>query len=1085
MWIRLLGPLELRREGGPAIPVPETKVRTLLVALLAREGAPVTVDALAEDLWGDDPPADPGRALRTNVSKLRGVLAEADPEARDRITRGPAGYLLRVGPEEVDTGSFRALVRRARTEGHPAERARLLTEALDLWRGPALAGFTDALFAQPVAAGLETERTTAVEQRAEALLETGAHLAAVDTLAALTDEHPLRESAHKLYMQALYRVGRHAEALAVFERLRLRLADELGADPGPEVAALHTRILGHAPELAGPHTPEPSRPTLKGPGLPEPVTGLIGKDTEVEEVLGRTVTERLVTLVGPGGVGKTRLALETAHRLDDDFPGGVWWVELDGLPAEDGTGEVHTGCLVEAVAAAGGLRETALGNADANVSGLAGALRGKRTLLVLDSCEHLVGTVAALVGELIAGVPSVHCLATSREPLEVSGETVHEVLPLDVPAEDGEGETEEPSSAVRLFVARARGVSPGFVLDVQSRPLVEAICRDLDGLPLALELAANRVRALGPAEIAARLHDRFGLLTRGNRGVPERQRTLQAVVDWSWDLLSEPERIVLRGLSVHWGGCTLEAAEAVCSGGPLAGHEVMEPLASLVGRSLVIAEEHEGFLRYRLLRTISAYAARRLEEAGETRMRKDRHLGYQLRLAERGDTMLRRGEERTWLRRLSAEAADQRAAFDHAEDTGQVDEALRLANATSWHRWLVGRFGTVRRELARALELPGGSDVYRAVAVTELTALEMFTGTSTKPVEAARRAVGRYAGIDDPLPRARASGFLGDHLLELDEYPAAAEHLAEADAVLTEDGDPWAFAGLRFSQARLHWEHGDLRASEEAVAESLRVYRELGSGWGRMRVAPLTHRHARARGKHEEALEEAEGALVLAEELGLSGELCFWLFTVGDCHLAGGRIDRAADLFARARTAAAEVADTPGMLHALLGQARVARLRGHPEETARFLEEWSRRAGGKVPPRIIGTMLIERGRLAEVEGEVAQASECHARALETLLSTGSPTAIASALDGAAGARALAGDGSGAALLLGAAHRARGAQGDSSGVLSNGTDRARVTETVRALAGEGFAALFHEGAELSLERVQALITERTNPGTMRA
>ncbi|PZG09548.1 AfsR family transcriptional regulator, partial [Nonomuraea aridisoli] len=642
MRFGVLGPLQVRTEDGRPVEVAEPKVRALLADLLVHGGGPVPADRLVEDLWEDRAGRNPVGTLQARVSQLRRALGD-----RAAVLHGPGGY--RLAGCDCDAARFRALV--GRRSRDPRVRAEELGQALALWRGPAYAEFADAEFARAEAAGLEEARLAALEEQAEILLDLGEPV----DLGSLVARHPLRERLVAAHLRALYRGGRQGEALTAYAELRGRLAEELGVDPSPELTALHQAILRQDPAL---HRPAAAR---GGPtNLPAPLTELIGRDAEVASVRGLLGAARLVTLTGPGGVGKTSLALEAARGVT--APDGVWLVELAG--AIDPS---------EAVAAVLGVRDD---GALPLTSRLAAALAGKDVLLVLDNCEHLLdppdrSTVPGLVAELLRAVPGLRVLATSREPLGVTGERVRVVPPLPEP------------EAVRLFTARA-GVEPD--------ETVATVCRRLDGLPLALELAATRVRALGVQELADRLDDRFRLLSAGTRDAPARQRTLRAVIDWSWELLGEAERVVLRRLAVHADGCTLEAAEEVCAE---PGVDVLDTLARLVDRSLVVRVPGP---RFRLLESVAAYCVERLCEAGELDLIRDRHARYYTALAGRAD--LRGPGQREWLARLDAETANLRLALSGPHP-------LRLVNALAWYWILRGRLREARRSLTTALNATG------------------------------------------------------------------------------------------------------------------------------------------------------------------------------------------------------------------------------------------------------------------------------------------------------------------------------------------------------------------------------------------
>ncbi|MEV5828679.1 BTAD domain-containing putative transcriptional regulator [Spirillospora sp. NPDC052242] len=693
MRFGVLGPLEIRTDDGRPVRVPELKVRLLLAALLAAGGRPVSAERLIRDLWGDDLPARPAAALRVKVSQLRRALDDAEPGGRSLVAARAPGYALAAAPDAIDSLRFETLA--ARTDPDARARASALTEALALWRGPAFADFADAPFAVAAADRLEERRLTAREDLAEARLALGEHRALVADLTDLAGRHPLRERLQAALMRALYGAGRQHEALQCYERVRNRLRDELGLDPGPELTALQRAILRQDPSLDVPAA-VPARPAPLAPArLPVPRTALIGRDGEPDAIVAALRASRLVTVTGPGGVGKTRLALEAAARTGDAFPEGVVLVELAG---------VAPGGVAEAVTAAAGLPERGGTHAAEPVEGLA----GRRALLVLDNCEHVIEPAAKLVDALLATGAELRVLATAREPLGISGEHLHPVSPLPVPppdlpsSEDGVRRLAEVP-AVRLFVARAAAADPGFVLDASNAAAVAAVCRRLDGLPLALELAAARVRALGPATLAARLDDRFRVLRSERRDVPPRQRTLHAAIAWSWEPLAPAERAVLRRLAVHAGGCTLEAAEETCAGGDVDRAEIMDVIVRLVDRSLVLPADGPGGVRYRLLESVAAYALDRLADAGETGDVQERHDDYYARVAECADAS-RTGHARLrWLARLDAEAANLRRALESAVSRRDARLALRLTSSLAWYWIERGRAGHAGRALGAAL----------------------------------------------------------------------------------------------------------------------------------------------------------------------------------------------------------------------------------------------------------------------------------------------------------------------------------------------------------------------------------------------
>jgi predicted ATPase/DNA-binding SARP family transcriptional activator len=571
MRFGVLGPVTAWTDDGRAVRFPDRKVRALLADLLLHAGRPVPASTLIDDLWGEELPANPTATLQTRVSQLRRALDDAKPGARGLVRTSAPGYLIDVAPEALDSGRFRALAARARQTGGARERAATLADALTLWRGPAYTEVAEDPFARAAIDRLDEERLAVQEAYAEARLVLGEHEELVAELAELVASNPLRQRLRAVQMQALHQTGRQAEALASYAELRDRLREELGLDPAADLVALHQRVLTEAPT--------PKRPQS---ALPAAVTELIGRD--VDQVVRLLDSSRLVTLTGPGGVGKTSLALEAARRLPN-----ARLVELAALTAAE---------VPRAVDSSPGL-------------------------LVLDNCEHVVGAAANTVARLLREAPDLRILATSRERLGVSGESLLPVPPLDEPR------------AVELFVLRAQAVDPRFALTPGNQTAVSALCRRLDGLPLAVELAASRVAAMDVRDVAERFDDRYR-----QRGVPDRQQTLSALVEWSWDLLTEQEQAVLRRLAPHPGGCTLAAAEAVCTSDDVPVTEVAELLSRLVDRSLVVRLDGTGGSRYRLLETVRAFCLQRLADAGEEAAVRSRYERYFESLAQHTEPRL-------------------------------------------------------------------------------------------------------------------------------------------------------------------------------------------------------------------------------------------------------------------------------------------------------------------------------------------------------------------------------------------------------------------------------------------------------------
>ncbi|TMQ97824.1 AfsR/SARP family transcriptional regulator [Actinomadura soli] len=991
--------------GSTAVHVPERKVRTLLAMLLADPGRPVSVDRLVDALWGDRPPRNPSGTLQARVSQLRRVLDDAEPGARALVVARPPGYLIDVPPDAVDSGRFAALVVQAHEVADPLTRSRLLGEALALWRGPAFDGFD---LPHGAATELDERRLAALEEHAEARLELGEHAALSAELTAEVARHPLRERLRAAHLRALYRAGRQSEAMAGYHDLRERLAEELGVEPSPELSALYLSMLEQEPSEAG--RPRPRVPSR----LPAVLGELIGRGDAVERARAQLVSDRLVTLTGPGGVGKTRLALETAARSAGDHPDGVWFVELAAEQAHT----VKTAAdVAEPVARVLGLWDE---GGDGPVERLTRALRARRSLLVLDNCEHVIEPAAELAGRLLAGASGLRILATSREPLGLPGERLQIVPPLDLPGPETTPDALLKSSAVRLFVARAGAAAHGFALDEASAPWVASICRRLDGLPLALELAATRVRSLGVRELAIRLDDRFRILADARHGGPERQRTLRAMIGWSWELLTGPERVALRRLVVHAGGCTLDAAETVCDADATV-------LARLVDRSLVVRTEQDG--RYRLLESVAAYGLERLREAGEEAEFRRRHARYYTGLAERAAERLHGPEQAEWLYVLDREAANLTAALKHG---GAV--AVRLANALGWYWFLRGRFGEARTALESALRPPTtASDTTPSDttasddAAVWLAAFTMLAGES-KDSEQLRRTALTAAYAGDEFARAKAEWFLSHVHWAYGDMAANEERVGHALSVFQARGDRWFTAAALTTRAKFALGHGHLAAARHDAETSMAIFDELGDPWGRLEASDALARHAEITGDHDESARRHRAALRVAEELRMWPEVSYRLSGLGRLALLAGDLDQARDLHERALDLAGRHAARSAQEFAEIGLGLVARARGDLDAAEAHLRTWLGWLRGIGGTAGIAFAHAQLGFIAEERGDADTALALHTEGLAGARAVGDPRAVALALEGLAGARSLAGDHAAASGLLAEAAALREAAG---------------------------------------------------------
>ncbi len=703
MQVRLFGELEALAAGVP-VPVRGAKQRALLALLALQRGQPVSADRLIDALWGDGQAANPANALQAQIGQLRRTFGAA------AIVTSDAGYALDVRPDQVNVVRFEQLVRKGRrlaADGELAPASATLGEALGLRLGEPLAEFAYAGFADAERARLDELALVATESRADADLGLGRHGELAGELEVLCREHPLRERLWELLILALYRSGRQAEALRAYAEVRDHLADELGLDPGPVLRELQARILAQDPSLAPTGAPARAAPVPAAGTVATPVTAdvaapvtagnlrerlgrFVGRDAELAQLREAVRSSRLVTLTGPGGAGKTRLAVEAAAALRQEHPDGAWLVELAGITEPDG--------VVPAAAAALGAAAAALASpqpAGSVTELIVRHLAGRSLILVLDNCEHVIGEAAALTDTLVGAVPGLRLIATSREPLGIPGEVLVPVGGL------------APAAAAELFVDRARAVRPGFTADGLAADVIEDICRRLDGLPLALELAAARLRALPLATLAERLDDRFRLLSRGARTARPRQQTLRAVVDWSYDLLFSDERRLFARLTAFTGGCGLAAAEAVCADDQVPADEILDVLSRLVDKSLVTASGGDGEARFGQLQTLWQYGRERLGESGEADAIQARHGAYYRQLAAEAHQALRGPTGPGCRDRLVAESGNLRAALEEYIAAGDADAALSLASGMAWLWFINADFLEGARWLGDALGAEG------------------------------------------------------------------------------------------------------------------------------------------------------------------------------------------------------------------------------------------------------------------------------------------------------------------------------------------------------------------------------------------
>jgi predicted ATPase/DNA-binding SARP family transcriptional activator len=901
--VGVLGVLEVVGDDGAAIDIAGPKQRALLAMLAVDAGQVVSTDRLVDALFDPAATGDAANALQHHVSRLRKAIG------RDRVTSHESGYELAVVPDDVDIVRFERLAAEGRAQlrvDRPAEAVVALSAAAALWRGEPLQEF-DADWVRPVAARLGQLRLDVAEDRAEAELRLGNHQAITAELEAFVAAHPYRERMWAHLMVAHYRSGRQTEALAAYRTVRAALSEDKGLAPGPELRDLEAAILRHDPDLAWqPTAPAASAAAPGGPlgNLPNPLTTFVGRATQVGDVVDAVVGHRLVTLTGTGGCGKTRLAVEAARRLRDDFAGGAWFVEL--APVADATAVAHA--VARALAGEDPGRLARLTGAGSDLGGaLVAHLRTTPLLLVLDNCEHLLDAAATWTSAALAAAPDLHILATSRAPLAVDGEVQWSVPPLDVPPVG----VEDPSAllaseAVQLFDERAGRVGR-FELSAETAPAVAALCRHLDGLPLAIELAAARTKALPVAFIADALDDRFQLLVSPSRTAPERQRTLRATIDWSFQLLDAVEQTMFTLVSVFDGGCTLEAGRALAAAGGVAPDRTLDLLVGLVDKSLVQARmSGSRSARYDLLETLREYGRERLGAGPLVDAARLAHRGYFVDLVERGNAGLTSSDHRRWQRRLEIEYGNIRAAYEHATASGDWADALRIAGSLWWFWGISQRQAEGRTWLEPALAAVG-PDVPTRVRSRGWVALAYLAGQqgdAETAIGAAETAMEIALAAGEPAALAAAEHMLGLALQAAGRHDESADLLAAARARMLAAGDHWRIAGSDLVTAVRGLMTGDL-ALVDAASRDVLHHSELAGYepfrcWGLM----VRTRLAELRGDLTGALADAERALAAARSVDIDHYVSFALTAFGRIAREAGAPAAAVDACTEAVTVA-------------------------------------------------------------------------------------------------------------------------------------------------------------------------------------
>jgi predicted ATPase/DNA-binding SARP family transcriptional activator len=1061
MQFRILGSIEID-DNGRTLDLGGLRERALLARLLLSANRVVSAGQVAEDLWSGAPPPHSMATLRVYVSRLRRVLG---PQAGLLVTQAP-GYRLNVDDDQLDALRFEGMVRAAdacMAAGRPEAAAAALRDALDLWRGPALSDVADLPFAQADAGRLEEARLTALEHRVRADLACGRHASLVAELDTLAARHPLRERFTGQRMLALYRCGRQADALSAYADLRTRLAEELGIDPSPDLRRLQERILRQDPALdwrpapsgdaarsratspadgamppagavgvksAGAEgSPKPGplpgpREASPPPGLPAETTSFIGREADLDTIAELLRLSRLVTLTGPGGSGKSRLALRAGGQASGRYTGGVRLVELAPVSRPE--------LVIPAVARALPAREEPGGTL---LDSIAARLRDADVLLIVDNCEHVVDAAADMIAALLHGCPRLRVLATSQTKLSVPGEASWPVAPLTVPesgTRDAAGVAEAES--VRLFCDRAGLVRPGFALTADNAAAVSDVCRQLDGIPLAIELAAARVSALTVAQLSVRLGDRFRLLTGGSRAGLPRHRTLETAIEWSHELLNPTEQVCFRRMAVFAGGCTIDAAEVVCPDEELPREAVFDTVTALIDRSLLTTEERSGSMRYGMLESIREYALGRLAAAGEATALRGRHLSWLLDLAGKAD--LAGPDQAAWLDLLEDERDNFRAGLEWSltpQDAGAgPDPALPLALTGALAPfWVVrGPVAVARRAIDAALAVagPGADQRLRAVALDGAGQLASVQADHDAQWAYQQESLAIWRALGEDTRIASCLSDLGMVAHIRGDYPAARSMYAEALELAQGAGDAQQMGKALNGLGRQALHQGDLDAATRYYTEGMARFREVGD----LRQATL-----------------------------ILGNLGVVAINAGDLGLAERRLAEHLDNARR-------LGDRKLTAGALTHLGLVAHQAGELDRAAGLHQQALELSGQLGDRRAEVVALGNLGLVAAQRQDYPTATRFYLRSLEVAEAIGELRTVAEILEELATVESVAGKASRAATLFGAAQQIRDDIGAPVvGPSLEQLDSARAT-AARVLGDQAFTAAHQAGRQMSVE-----------------
>ena len=1020
LTVGVLGPLEVRRDGRE-LSVPSGRTTEVLVRLALDAGQLVSADRLIDDLWGEAAAGTGRNTLQSKVSQLRRALGEPA-----LLRGGRGGYTLELDPAGVDAlqvASLAATATAARRSGDAAAALEAATEALGLFRGEILVGAGDGDWLHPHRARLEEVRLGLLEDQAAARVGLGAGAEVIAELEWLVGRHPLREGLWASYITALYRAGRQADALAACQRVRRVLVDELGIEPGKALGELELEILRHSAAL-DPAEPaaRTAAPALTVGNLPTLSTPLVGRGDDLAAVGRLLGGSRLVTLTGPAGVGKTRTALEAVRSLHP--AGGVWLIRLEAAGAASSIPRMVT----EALGLTGG-EQTLLDR-----------LAGAETVLVLDNCEHVLDGVAELATRLLDHAPALRVVATSQAPLGLDGEAVYLLDPLPL------------ADSVALFADRAVRMRRQFALDGDTTATVEAVCRALDGLPLAIELAAARVRSLSVQEIERRLDDRFTLLQDPTSRRPDRRRALAAAIAWSYDLLFPDDQRGLWALASFTGGAPLAAAEQVLTALGVPRASAVDVIGRLADRSMLSVETAEdGTTRYRLLDSIRVFAAGRLDHAGLAGDAAAAHAAWFAEAAGRCAATVRGRAQPECLALVRAERANIDAALAWAA-AHDPQVGLRLANGFGW-TWVVLGDGVagaarVRDALDAARDHATVGD--QATALLLAGWLEASAGNVDQAQADLDGALAAAERLGDERLRADAHRHLAFLRIQQGRPQDVLECAAVSAATYRRLGLPWETAASLLLGAFGSIMLGDTPSATGAATEAVQLLTPIGDAWGMVHAEAMLGAVANAEHRFGDAATALTRAAALSETLGFAGQAALHLTTLGRVQQRSGAPDQALDTLARAIQAATAAGDLRIAATARIHLARGLRGAGDEVMARTLLKEndrWYRASGGG------DGALLTRCLLAALSvGPAAGAAVRDLRAvLDQARRQHDLETQALALDGLARAAAALGDLAGAAQLL---EEADGLHGQVRHVLDD-ADRVDAAAARQALqAGRG-------------------------------